>query len=234
MPDVNTAPEARCPTRKSRIQAAIKDVFMLDIIFQDAHILALNKPENLLCVPGLCSPENLYDFARQAFPNARVVHRLDMATSGIVLFALDHATQKHLGKQFEQRVIKKRYRALVQGSVRSRSGEIVCPLMCDWPNRPKQKICWQAGRLAHTVYEVVQQEAQQCELVLFPITGRSHQLRVHCQHIGHPIIGDPLYNETSSGSLSRMMLHAEYIEFTHPNSGERLCLERPADFNVAK
>lgn len=203
---------------------------MLNILFQDSHLLALNKPENLLCVPGLCSPDNLYDRARREFPNIRVIHRLDMATSGIVLFAMNHAAQKAVGRQFEARQIQKRYRAIVQGHVISGNGEISCPMICDWPNRPKQKICWQTGRSAHTFYQVVRRFRGNSELTLHPITGRSHQLRVHCLHLGHPIVGDQLYNPRTSPH-GRMMLHAEYMSLAHPHTGQLLTLHCDPQFN---
>ncbi len=187
---------------------------MLDIVHQDDDLLILNKPPGLLCVPGLSDPANLFDIARQSFPNIRVVHRLDMATSGIIIFALNHGAQKHLGHQFERRQVKKRYFARVEGKVRMHRGEINAPLICDWERRPRQKIDWFAGKPSHTYFELRSQTGTHSDLILFPITGRSHQLRVHCQFIGHPIIGDQLYNPNSKSQ--RMLLHAEYIRFVHP------------------
>lgn len=189
---------------------------MLNILHQDHDLLILNKPSGLLCVPGLSDPDNLFDQARAHYPNIRVVHRLDMATSGIILFALNHQTQKHLGQQFEQRAIKKRYIAIVEGLVQANYGDIVAPLICDWDRRPRQKIDWSCGKPAHTVFRLRQAFSNCSELELYPITGRSHQLRVHCQSIGHPIIGDQLYNVTSTHT--RMLLHAERITFIHPRT----------------
>lgn len=223
---------------------------MLDILHIDNDLLILNKPPNMLCVPGLSTPDNLFDFARSQYPNARVVHRLDMATSGIIIFALNHASQKHLGKQFEKRVIKKRYCALVSGQVSQRNGEISLPLICDWDNRPKQKVDWHNGKAAHTYFEtdrftqtLANTEHNQIArenkisstngytyLNLYPITGRSHQLRVHCLALGHPIVGDKLYNVTEASVTQRMCLHAERIQFAHPSHGDLMVIESAVPF----
>jgi tRNA pseudouridine32 synthase/23S rRNA pseudouridine746 synthase len=201
---------------------------MLEILHQDQDVLAVAKPANLLCVPGLCTDDNLFDRVRQNWPNARVVHRLDMATSGIVLFALSHASQVALGRQFEQRRVTKRYSAVVEGRVLAQCGEIALPLICDWPNRPRQMVDWNQGRAAHTYFEVVQRAKDMTHLRLYPLTGRSHQLRVHCQQIGHPILGDSLYgNPTRS---DRLMLHADFIRFFHPASQHPVQIECPAPF----
>lgn len=201
---------------------------MFEILYQDTDLVAVNKPENLLCVPGLCADDNLFDRVRRPFPNARVVHRLDMATSGVVLFALNHTSQKHLGRQFERRQIHKQYAALVQGEVTAQWGEVVLPLLCDWPNRPKQKVEWRNGKNAHTCFQVVARFPHHSHLRLYPVTGRSHQLRVHCLHLGHPIIGDTLYNNASTAD--RLMLHAERIVFQHPQTGGKIELYSPAPF----
>jgi tRNA pseudouridine32 synthase/23S rRNA pseudouridine746 synthase len=203
---------------------------MLDILYEDRHLVAVAKPENLLCVPGLSEPDNLFDRLRVHYPNARVVHRLDMATSGVMLFALDHATQKSLGQQFERRTVHKCYSAMVSGRVAAASGEIVMPLICDWPNRPRQKVDWLQGKAAHTSFKVMDHAADQTLLELTPLTGRSHQLRVHCQQLGHPIVGDELYQTDPTGD--RLMLHADWIEFDHPHSQQRLRIHCPSPFTV--
>jgi tRNA pseudouridine32 synthase/23S rRNA pseudouridine746 synthase len=201
---------------------------MLDILYEDEHLVAVAKPENLLCVPGLCEPDNLFDRLRGRYPNARIVHRLDMATSGVVLFALSHACQKNLGQQFERRLVNKRYTAVVSGNMQADTGEIVMPLLCDWPNRPKQKVDWQQGKPAHTLFKVKRRFTGQTLLELTPLTGRSHQLRVHCQQLGHPIVGDQLYNQDQTGD--RLMLHAEWIEIAHPASNRPLQVYCPSPF----
>lgn len=203
----------------------------LDILHLDDDLLILNKPADLLCVPGLSSPDNLYDMALKQFPNARVVHRLDMSTSGIVLFALNHFAQKHISKQFAARTIKKHYSALVSGIVKQQSGEISLPLICDWERRPRQKIDWHEGKAALTQFSVEgrQTQPEQSRLALYPLTGRSHQLRVHCLALGHPIVGDPLYN-ASDISATRMCLHATRIEFDHPRYDKRTTIHTQAPF----
>lgn len=200
----------------------------LDILYQDTDLLVINKPSNLLCVPGLSSPDNLFDIARAEFPNIRTVHRLDMATSGVIIYALNHSAQRHIGKQFEARQVKKQYAAIVHGNIHPGCGEVALPLICDWPNRPRQKVDWERGKKAHTYFEVLKAVKNATHLRLFPITGRSHQLRVHCQSMGHPILGDQLYAPRSAAQ--RLMLHAEYIEFTHPQTQQIMALQCPAPF----
>jgi tRNA pseudouridine32 synthase/23S rRNA pseudouridine746 synthase len=201
---------------------------MLDILYEDEHLVAVAKPENLLCVPGLSEPENLFDQLRSLYPNARVVHRLDMATSGVVLFALNHACQKSLGQQFEKRAIHKRYTAVVSGHLSVTAGEIVMPLLCDWPNRPRQKVDWIQGKAAHTIFRVKRYLNNHTLIELVPVTGRSHQLRVHCQQLGHPIVGDKLYQGDPAGD--RLMLHSEFIDFHHPQLDRRMQIHCPAPF----
>lgn len=200
----------------------------LDVLYHDTDLLIINKPTDLLCVPGLSHSDNLLDFARKRFANIRTVHRLDMATSGIIIYALNHAAQKSLGQQFETRKIRKQYVAIVHGKVATSSGEIELPLVCDWPNRPRQKVDWHVGKNAHTYYETIHSGNDYSRLRLFPTTGRSHQLRVHCQSIGHPIVGDQLY--APSGPATRLMLHAEQTGFTHPRTQQPMNIRCPAPF----
>lgn len=207
------------------------------IIFRDAHFIAVNKPSGLLCVPGLKEPDNLFDRVKSEFASARVVHRLDMGTSGLVLFALNKETQAAMGKLFEQRKISKIYIAKVSGQVAPSSGEIHSPLICDWPARPKQKIDWLAGKPSSTCFKVLERNPHEnhSRVQLLPYTGRSHQLRVHMLQIGHPILGDELYNpaassDSSSDSQSRLYLHAQALSFIHPFNGTPLTLECPPDF----
>lgn len=192
-------------------------MYSLNICFQDHDLLIVNKPSGLLTVPGLSTPDNLFDSIRQTFPNARTVHRLDMATSGLVIFALNHPAQKAMGKCFEHRTIHKTYIAEVYGQLDSAYGEINLPLICDWENRPKQKIDWEKGKKAITFYKKLSTQNNTTRVILTPHTGRSHQLRVHMLTIGHPIIGDPFYNINDSQSISsRLHLHASELSFTHP------------------
>lgn len=193
----------------------------LDILYQDDAVVVFNKPSGLLTVPGK-APEHkdsLEYRARLVWPGVRVVHRLDMATSGVVVMALHADSQRELNRQFQQRETKKHYIAKVAGTVSADAGSIDLPLICDWPNRPKQKVCYQYGKASLTHYQVLQRNADHSTLKLIPVTGRSHQLRVHLQWLGHPILGDKFYaSEPAFLAASRLLLHAERLEFRHPDT----------------
>lgn len=207
---------------------------MIDVIYQDDHLIAVNKPSGVLSVPGLVCEDNLLDRVLKQFPNSRTVHRLDMSTSGLLLFAQSYPAQKALNNLFAKGQIKKRYKAVVAGLVAADAGEIHLPLIADWPNRPRQKIDWQKGKSSHTFFKTLKRcPTSHTSLVdLFPITGRSHQLRVHCLGIGHPILGDQLYNrEQSHLQAPRLMLHAEQISLLHPMTAEPLTIQCPDEFN---
>lgn len=206
----------------------------LDIVFEDEHLLIVNKPAGLLCVPGKTEPECLSAQAIRYNANCRVVHRLDMATSGLVIFAKSHPAQKAMGHLFERRKIHKTYHAVVNGQLDSAEGRVDLPLICDWPNRPRQKVCYETGKKAQTHYYTIEfwEECNATLLHLAPITGRSHQLRVHCQQIGHPILGDNLYNDTQTQKRApRLLLHAAQLEFEHPISKKALLVTKGSDFN---
>lgn len=197
----------------------------LNIQYEDDDLLIVNKPSGLLCVPGLSEPDNLFDQVLNYHANARVVHRLDMSTSGLVIFALNHNTQKTLGKMFERKNIHKQYVAIVAGRVAADYGEIYSPLICDWENRPKQKVDWQIGKSSHTLFEVLNRDQQSTRIQLSPVTGRTHQLRVHMEQIGHPILGDKLYQHSGINDCAdRLLLHAQCLEFQHPTSNKPLSL----------
>lgn len=202
------------------------------VCYQDEYFLIANKPSGLLCVPGLKEPDNLYDRVLKIQPNARVVHRLDMATSGLVIFALSYEAQKKLSKLFETKRIQKQYCAVVSGKLSDKKGEIISPLICDWEARPKQKVDWISGKQSHTLYEVQSYEALGTRVKLFPITGRTHQLRVHMEQIGHPIQGDQLYcHPNINDTADRLLLHAESVSFMHPfKDNERFSLTQKATF----
>ena len=193
----------------------------LDILYQDDAVVVFNKPSGLLTVPGK-APEHkdsLEYRARLVWPGVRVVHRLDMATSGVVVMALNADSQRELNRQFQQRETKKHYIADVAGTVSADCGSIDLPLICDWPNRPKQKVCYQHGKTSLTHYQVLSRSTDQCRLKLIPVTGRSHQLRVHLQWLGHPILGDKFYAaEAAFLAAPRLLLHAERLEFRHPDT----------------
>lgn len=203
----------------------------MDIVYQDSDLVIVNKPAGLLTVPGLSHPENAYDRLLVEFPSARVVHRLDMATSGLVIFALHYPAQRQLGKLFENRKISKRYIAVVFGRLSSQVGEIASPLMRDWDNRPRQKVDWLHGKPSLTGFRLLEQRQHCAQLELTPYTGRSHQLRVHMLQLGHPILGDQLYgSEQSSNAASRLLLHATELYFRHPVTDKPLRVNSPPSF----
>jgi len=200
----------------------------LQVVHEDPHLLVLDKPAGLLCVPGRGEDKQncLSARARQRWPDALVVHRLDMATSGLVLMARSLEMQRALGDLFASRQVNKRYEAIVDGSmpVRDEWSLIDAPLMADWPRRPLQKIDV-AGKPSQTRWRVKQLLPQHnaTHVWLEPLTGRSHQLRVHLLSIGHPILGDALYGtDDIRGRAPRLLLHATMLEFEHPADG-RVC-----------
>lgn len=205
----------------------------IKLLFTDNDLLVVDKPAGLLSVPGK-APEHkdcLQYRIQRVYPSATVVHRLDMATSGIMLFALNKESHRAISKQFELRQVHKTYYARVLGHLTQKSGEIFAPLICDWPNRPKQMVSEEQGKKAHTQFELVS-EGQYSSLVkLHPHTGRSHQLRVHMLHIGHPILGDRLYAcKDALRASPRLLLHAESITFSHPSSEELISFRSHHNF----
>jgi tRNA pseudouridine32 synthase / 23S rRNA pseudouridine746 synthase len=205
----------------------------LDILYQDDALVVFNKPSGLLTVPGKAAEhkDSLEYRARLVWPGIRVVHRLDMATSGIVVMALTLACQRELNRQFQQRETKKHYIACVAGIVVPDYGSIDLPLICDWPNRPKQKVCYQHGKPSLTHYQVLQRYDNYSRLKLIPVTGRSHQLRVHLQWLGHAILGDKFYASAQDfAAASRLLLHAEQLQFNHPDTGKSFLFSTPCPF----
>ena len=193
----------------------------LELIHEDHELLVVNKHAGLLSVPG--KGDHLKDCLitrlQAAFPEALLVHRLDMDTSGVIVFARTPAAQRHLGLQFEKRMMKKSYLALVWGQVDGKEGVIDLPLIVDWPNRPLQKVCHETGRAAVTEWKVLRHDETSTRMRLFPQTGRSHQLRVHMRELGHPILGDPFYATGPARDFPRLMLHAETLRLRHPDGG---------------
>lgn len=193
-------------------------------LYRDAHILVVNKPPFLLSVPGR-APENrdcVTARLKRRDPDLRLVHRLDLDTSGVMVFALTRDAQSALSRAFQQRRVAKAYQAVVDGLVREDEGEIDLPLCPDWPNRPLQKVCLETGKTALTRWRVLRRDASRnrTRLRLEPVTGRSHQLRIHCREIGHPILGCDLYAPPAVLALSnRLLLHAETLAFNHPVTG---------------
>lgn len=202
----------------------------IDLIYQDESLIVANKPAGLLAVPGRGADKQgcLARRLQAQFPDALVVHRLDMATSGLLLFARGAEMQRRLSHLFSKREVQKRYVAVVSGQLESPSGEIDLPLIGDWPNRPKQKVDHASGKPSLTRYRLLAHDAatDTTRVELEPVTGRTHQLRVHLAAIGHPILGDALYGEEAE----RLMLHASELSFVHPLSGELLCLKSEAPF----
>ncbi len=193
----------------------------LELIHEDHELLVVNKPAGLLSVPGKGDhlKDCLISRLQAAFPEALLVHRLDMDTSGVIVFARTPAAQRHLGLQFEKRMMKKSYLALVWGQVDGKEGVIDLPLIVDWPNRPLQKVCHETGRAAVTEWKVLRHDETSTRMRLFPQTGRSHQLRVHMRELGHPILGDPFYATGPARDFPRLMLHAETLRLRHPDGG---------------
>lgn len=197
----------------------------LEILYQDEALLILNKPSGLLTVPGKAAEHQdcLERRVQRVYPAARIVHRLDMSTSGIVVMALGLEAQRHLNRQFELRQTEKHYVARLEGQLSASQGAVELPLICDWPNRPKQMVCFSRGKRALTHFQVLAREPDATRVKLIPVTGRSHQLRVHMQWLGHPILGDKFY-ATPKGvnAADRLQLHAEYLAIYHPSSGKML------------
>lgn len=205
----------------------------LQIVYQDNDLLVLDKPSGLLTVPGK-APEHqdsLQLRVQRVFPTARIVHRLDMATSGLVVMALNADSHRQLNWQFERRQTEKHYIAVLEGELRHPRGTVDLPLICDWPNRPKQMVSFLHGKAACTRYQLLNHTEAGSRVRLTPVTGRSHQLRVHMQWLGHPIVGDKFY-ATAAGCAAapRLLLHAEQLTIRHPVQGERLAFYSPAPF----
>ncbi|MDG3087047.1 bifunctional tRNA pseudouridine(32) synthase/23S rRNA pseudouridine(746) synthase RluA [Vibrio hannami] len=205
----------------------------LSIVYQDEHILVTNKPAGLLSVPGRLKEhfESQWSRVREQYPEAEVVHRLDMATSGLMLFSLNKPAERHLKKQFQYRLTHKVYYARVWGNLENDEGVIDLPLICDWPNRPRQKVCYEHGKHAITRYQVVQREEKTTLVRLLPITGRSHQLRVHMLEAGHPIVGDEFYaHEEARAYSDRLQLHSAELSFYHPENDQLFSVFVRCDF----
>lgn len=190
------------------------------ILHQDDAIIVVDKPAGLLSVPGKlegrqdCLQSRLFAL----HPETLLVHRLDCDTSGVMIFARNKAAQGFLGQEFEQRRARKTYLARVAGVMQDDSGHVDLPIWTDWPNRPKQKVDHEQGRPAQTDWQVIARAPDETRVRLSPLTGRSHQLRVHMAELGHPILGDPIYAPETARNFPRMMLHAETLGLHHPGT----------------
>lgn len=202
------------------------------IIHADHEVLVVAKPHGLLSVPGRGEDraDCLIARLRGAFPTILLVHRLDLDTSGVMVFGLTPHAQRHLSKQFEERRVKKTYIARLWGQLQPKTGRVDLPLIVDWPNRPRQKVDHDQGRPAQTDWRVIRSDQDETRVRLSPLTGRSHQLRVHMAGTGHPILGDPLYATGAAAGFPRLMLHAETLRFKHPDTGVMQTFSAPVPF----
>ncbi len=210
----------------------------LDLLWSDDHVLIVNKPSGLLSVPGRgdAYADCMAARVQARFADALIVHRLDMDTSGLLLLARGKDMQRQFSDLFLHRQIDKRYVAVVHGLMPHDEGLVDLPLITDWPNRPRQKVDHEIGKPSQTRYVVVQrdEQAQTTRVELEPITGRSHQLRVHMLALGHPIVGDPLYAQglpgPNAGRVSRLMLHAARLNLQHPVTGASMNIDCSVPF----
>lgn len=192
----------------------------------DDHLLVLDKPAGLLAVPGRLEPDCLAARVQALWPDALIVHRLDQATSGLIVMARGAAAQRRLSADFAARRVHKRYIAVVEGELPDAAGEIALPLAADWPNRPRQIVDAVRGKASLTRWRVLAHDAATTRLELEPVTGRSHQLRVHLQAIGHAIVGDALYGRPGP----RLLLHASHLALAHPYDGRPVAFESHPPF----
>ena len=204
----------------------------IEIVFEDEYIAVIFKPEEFLSVPGITILDSVYERVKKKYPEATgplVVHRLDMSTSGLMLIAKTKEVHKSLQRLFIKRTIKKKYIALLDGEITEESGVIDLPLRVDLDDRPRQMVCFEHGKTARTKWEVIERKNGKTRVAFFPITGRTHQLRVHAAHplgLNTPIVGDDLYGKKST----RLHLHAAQLDFKHPVSGTLISVEREARF----
>lgn len=197
----------------------------LEIIYQDEAILLVNKPSGLLTLSGK-NPLNLDSVHHrlvQQFPSALMIHRLDLGTSGLLVVALNKIAAAHINRQFQLRTVNKTYQAVLAGQMIDDMGDIELPIAKDPDNFPKLKVCFDTGKPASSHYEVLDRQADTTRVLFTPLTGRTHQLRIHSAGVGHPILGCDLYGTPESERMaSRLLLHAMTLEFDHPLSGERM------------
>ena len=203
------------------------------ILHEDRDLLLVRKPHLLLSIPGRhpLNKDSLITRLQQRYPSASIVHRLDLDTSGIMVIPLNKTTHADLSRQFQQREVQKSYHAVVFGRVAQDEGEVDLPIACDWAQRPRQMICHERGRPAFTRFTVLERKEDRTRLLLQPVTGRSHQLRIHMRELGHPILGCDMYaHDTALHMAQRLMLHATTLAFRHPATGQWLRGDCPPDF----
>jgi tRNA pseudouridine32 synthase/23S rRNA pseudouridine746 synthase len=205
----------------------------LSVIYKDDDILVLDKPSGLLSVPG--KDPRLADClerrAVEAYPTAKTIHRLDKDTSGIVVMGLTRSAHSNISMQFEKRTTRKSYVARVWGQMQGESGRVDLPLATDWENKPRQRVDYERGRPAQTDWLVMEREALATRVRLFPLTGRTHQLRVHMMMLGHVMLGDQFYATGEAfAAADRLQLHAEELSFVHPTRGDEVTFVIPCPF----
>lgn len=204
------------------------------VIFADEWLIVADKPAELLSVPGRGEgmDDCLASRVQHEYPDALSVHRLDMSTSGLLVLARGKEMHRLLSRLFQDRQVSKRYVAVVDGQLADESGEVDLPLICDWPNRPRQMVDFTIGKPSLTRFRVVSRDiaANTTRVELEPVTGRSHQLRVHMASLGHPILGDDLYGGEAHGKAGRLLLHAMDLAFIHPATGEPVQFHSDAAF----
>lgn len=204
------------------------------ILYEDDDLVVIDKPAGLLSVPGRLPQhqDSAYLRVLEQFPNAKISHRLDMATSGILMFAKHRDAEVAVSKMFQARTVQKNYIALVQGKLADQ-GSVDVPLITDWENRPRQIVHFELGKPSQTLFQALEYNPTDdtTRVLLTPITGRSHQLRVHMQYIGHPITGDNFYHpEPQRSPLKRMALHASYLAFKQPLTGADIEIKAAVPF----
>ncbi len=205
----------------------------LSVLHVDDDILVVDKQSGLLTVPG--KDPSLWDCveyrARQTWPTAGIVHRLDKDTSGVLVLALNKRAHGRIGSQFEHRKTTKSYLARVAGVMETDSGLVDLPLATDWENKPRQRVDYENGRPSQTEWQVIEREPDVTRVQLHPLTGRTHQLRVHMKAIGHVILGDAFYGDPETmAAADRLQLHAAELGFTHPTTGEFTTFVAPTPF----
>lgn len=205
----------------------------IDVLHEDEHILVLNKQSGLLSVPGKAEEHKdcLETRAQERYPSALQVHRLDRGTSGVFIMALTSEAQRFVQQGFQRRLTEKHYVAEVFGVIEKDEGSIDLPLITDWPNRPMQKVDFERGKPSLTHWKVLERGERTTRVSLNPVTGRSHQLRVHLLELGFPIIGDDFYAPDEALALSsRLHLHAESLSLPHPKDRELVTFKAPCPF----
>ncbi len=203
------------------------------ILYQDHDLLLVRKPDLLLSIPGRhpLNKDCLITRLQVDYPSASIVHRLDLDTSGIMIIPLNKPTHANISRQFQERKVEKSYHAVVFGEVEADTGKVELPIRCDWERRPLQMIDHERGKYALTHYQVLERRGDRTRLLLKPVTGRSHQLRIHMRELGHPILGCDMYaHEKALAMADRLLLHATTIGFEHPTTGKWLTGECLPDF----